>query len=42
VLKCDAERGDFRFALDDVLDCDVLDRDDLDCEDLDFAAFATK
>jgi len=42
VLKCDAERGDFRFAPDDVLDCDDLDRDDLDCEDLDFAAFATK
>ena len=37
MLKCDAERGDFRFAPDDVLDCD-----DLDCEDLDFDAFATK
>jgi len=37
VLKCDAERGDFRFAPDDVLDCDDLDRDDLD-----FDAFATK
>lgn len=42
MLKCDAERGDFRFAPDDVLDCDDLDRDDLDCEDLDFDAFATK
>ena len=37
MLKCDAERGDFRFAPDDVLDCDDLDRDDLD-----FDAFATK
>ncbi len=36
MLKCDAERCDFRLAPDD-----VLDGDDLAREDLDFAAFAT-